>query len=412
MRILLLAAVLLFPVGVAAQTISQRGFADGTATWFPQRAVNDATRVVGDLRVRDEVFYKPAPWVQFAAGMDFRANSHDQIEDEWDVDYWDRGIKRPRLSVRRLTATITRGRFTLDAGKQFIRWGKTDIVTPTDRFAPRDFLNVIDSEFLAVTAVRAVALAGGETFEGVWLPRFTPSRTPLLDQRWSGQANPTLVAVVDAGAVMPAGSQLGVRWSHVGDGVEFSLSYFDGFNHLPVIATAFVPAPPAVVVTRLYPGIRTAGADLALPTPWFTLKAETAYFNASSRPEDTVDVDDYVLYVVQLERQTGEWVLVGGYAGEKVTRSSGSITFAPDRGLSRSLVARASYTLDPTRSLAFEGAVRQNGDGVYARAEYSQAHGQHWRTTVAGVLIRGEDQDFLGQYHRNSNATLVLRYSF
>jgi len=407
-----LAFVLLWPVAAVAQTLSQRGFAEGTATWFPQRAVNDATRVIGDLRLRDEVFVKPAPWVQFAAGMDVRANSHDQVEDEWDVDYWDRGIKRPRLSVRRLAATITRGRFTLDAGKQFIRWGKTDIVTPTDRFAPRDFLNVIDSEFLGVTAVRAVALAGGETFEGVWVPRFTPSRTPLLDQRWSGLPSPTFIAVVDGGAVMPLGSQLGVRWSHVGNGVEFSLSYFDGFNHLPVIESGFVPVPPAVVITRVYAGIRTPGADLALPTPWFTLKAEAAYFNASSRTPESVAVDDYVLYVVQLERQSGEWVFVGGYAGEAVTRSRGSITFAPDRGLSRALVGRASYTLDPTRSLAFEGAVRQDGNGVYAKAEYSQAHGQHWRTTVAGVLIRGEDEDFLGQYQRNSNATLVVRYSF
>jgi hypothetical protein len=221
-----------------------------------------------------------------------------------------------------------------------------------------------------------------------------------------------LVAVVDGGAVLPSGSQLGVRWSHVGNSAEFSLSYFDGFNNLPVIASAFVPAPPAVIVTRVYPGIRTAGADLALPTPWFTLKAETAYFHASSTPADSVAVDDYVLYVVQLERQSGEWVFVGGYAGEVVTQSRGSITFAPDRGLSRALVARASYTLDPTRSVAFEGAVRQDGNGLYAKAEYSQAYGQHWRTTVAGVLIRGEDEDFLGQYHRNSNATLVLRYSF
>jgi hypothetical protein len=75
-------------------------------------------------------------------------------------------------------------------------------------------------------------------------------------------------------------------------------------------------------------------------------------------------------------------------------------------------VARASYTVDPARSVAFEGAVRQNGHGVYSKAEYSQAYGQHWRATVAGVLIRGEDSDFLGQYRRNSNATFAVRYSF
>jgi hypothetical protein len=413
----LLLCLVLLPIAAAAQTVSQRGFAEGTATLFPQRTIQDPTRAVGDLRVRDELFYKPAPWVQFAAGIDVRANSHDQVDDSWALDYWDRGIRRPRLSVRRLTTTLTRGRLTLDTGKQFIRWGKTDIVTPTDRFAPRDFLNVIDPEFLAVTAVRAVALVGRETFDGVWMPRFTPSRVPLSDQRWSGPASTeTLLPVVDGGAVLPSGRQLGVRWSHVGDALEFSVSYFDGFNHLPTIDSTFAPAPPAVVVTRVYPAIRTYGADLAVPTQWFTVKAESAYFTASSGQTDAAQNaaqnDEYVLYVVQLECQSGEWVFVGGYAGEIVTRPGGSAAFAPDRGLSRSLVGRASYTIGPTRSVAVEGAVRQNGDGVYAKGEYSQAYGQHWRVTVAGVLIRGENGDFLGQYRRNSNATLGVRYSF
>ena len=31
----------------------------------------------------------------------------------------------------------------MEAGKQLIRWGKTDILNPTDRFAPRDFLTVL-----------------------------------------------------------------------------------------------------------------------------------------------------------------------------------------------------------------------------------------------------------------------------
>ena len=55
---------------------------------------------------------------------------------------------------------MARGRFTLDAGKQFIRWGKADIVNPTDRFAPKDFLNVVDAEFLAVTGLRGVVRLG------------------------------------------------------------------------------------------------------------------------------------------------------------------------------------------------------------------------------------------------------------
>ena len=78
------------------------------------------------------MFFKPAAWLQFAGGLDVRANTHDQVECDG-LDFSDRTAKRPRLSVRRLTATLTGRRLTVDAGKQFIRWGKTDIVTPTDR---------------------------------------------------------------------------------------------------------------------------------------------------------------------------------------------------------------------------------------------------------------------------------------
>jgi hypothetical protein len=105
-------------------------------------------------------------------------------------------------------------------------------------------------------------------------------------------------------------------------------------------------------------------------------------------------------------------VFVGGYTGEIVTARRAASTFAPDRGLTRSIVGRASYTIDPARSLTFESAVRQNGDGVYAKAEYSQARGQHWRATVTGVAIAGRRDDFLGQYHRNSHVAATLRYSF
>ena len=64
--------------------------------------------------------------------------------------------------------------------------------------------------------------------------------------------------------------------------------------------------------------------------------------------------------------------------------------------------------------MAFETAIRQNLNGAYGRAEYSQAHGQHWRATVAGVLIGGEPDDFLGTVPTATRTVdrCVLRYSF
>jgi hypothetical protein len=62
--------------------------------------------------------------------------------------------------------------------------------------------------------------------------------------------------------------------------------------------------------------------------------------------------------------------------------------------------------------MAFEGAIRQNGGGAYVKGEFSEARGEHWRWTMRGVVIAGSDDDFLGQYRRNTHMTASLRYSF
>lgn len=405
-RAIFAATLLLGSVTASAQTISQRGFIDGRGVVFPQVAPNDSTRHVGDLLVREEVFLKPARWVQFAAGLDLRANSHDQVETEWRLDWSDRSVLRPRAALRRLTATVTAGHLTVDVGKQFVRWARADVLNPTDRFAPRDFLNVIDTEFLPVLGVRPSVRIGHETFEAVWVPRLTPSRLPLFNQRWTVlPPEAEGVPIEDGGSIIPKGSERGVRWNHTGERVEASLSYFDGFNHLPNIDTR--QRTTGIELTRVYPALRSYGADMAIPTGWFTLKGEASYFTSP-----TSTSEEYVLYVVELERQIREWVLVAGYAGEVVTKSNDSFAFAPDRGIARSILGRASYTVDPRRTIAIEGAARQNGDGVYIKGEYSQSFAQRWRLTLTGVGIEGHPDDFIGQYRRNSHGSVAVRFSF
>jgi hypothetical protein len=316
-------------------------------------------------------------------------------------------VLRPTVSIRRLSANINRGGLNLDLGKQFIRWGKTDILVPTDRFAPRDFIEVTNDEFLAVTGARLVYEASRHTFDVVWIPWFTPSRAPLPGSRWFPVPDIPDLPPLTTTADFPEGPQLGIRWSIVSDRYEFSLAMYDGFNHLPTVVPEVRDEPLRVELLRLYPDMTMYGGDIVIPLPWLTIKGEAGYFR---NPDQRTD--EYVLYVVQVERQAGEWVLVGGYAGEAVTEQRTSITFAPDRGLTHAFVGRAAYTLDPNRSIAFDGVQRDNGDGTWLRVEYSQAFRAHWRGTVSGTVIMGKRTDFLGQYDRNSHLTASLRYSF
>jgi len=392
---------LLFVVMLLTQDYTQRGFVESRTTLYPETVANDSAHAVGELQFRYEGFYKPRPDFQLSGAIDLRTDTHHQNDREFRLDWKDRNRQRPMMSLRRLSAQYHRGGFTLEAGKQFIRWGRTDIINPTDRFAPRDFLTVVDNEFLAIDAVHGTYEHQSNTIDVIWSPRLTPSRTPLFTQRWF--VPPAGLPALAVSRQIPEGSQTGIRWSHSGL-VEFAAAYYSGFNHLP----SYEPLPTSFSVRETYSRERMAGGDISIPLRWVSIKGEAGYFTS---PDGRYD--DHLLYVVQLERQSGEWFFVGGYGGEAVTeRGNQTGDFNPDRGMIRTILARAGYTIDASRSLAFETAIRQSGDGAWAKTEYSQSFGQHWRLTTGFSLIRGKPSDFLGQYRRNSHALIAVKYSF
>lgn len=391
-------AILLF----LSQDYTQRGFIQAQSTVYPQDAVNDTGGVIGEVLMRHESFYNPWPDLQLSATLDVRTDTHHQTERKFRFDWKDRERQRPLLSLRKLSLQYHRSGLTVEAGKQFIRWGRTDIVNPTDRFAPRDFLTVVDNnEFLGIDAVRGTYERGADIVDVIWAPRLTPSRTPLFSQRWF--IPPPLAPPFIVVREIPEGSQYGARWNHTGR-VEFAAAFYSGFSHLPTYQ--FDSASTNVGET--YAKQRMIGGDIGVSLSPVAVKGEVGWFQSPDH-----QTDDYVLYVVQLERQAGEWFFVGGYGGQHVTRKgTQSADFNPDRGMTRTFLVRAGYTIDVNRSIAFETAVRENFDGFWSRIEFSQAFGQHWRLTTGLSVIRGEPSDFLGQYWRNSHATVTARYSF
>jgi hypothetical protein len=392
-----IALLLLAPSLLVAQIdFQQKGYIEYRGFEFPQTTSNDSANFIGEALIRYDVEYGLAPGLRLTGGTETRSDTHRQTEREFELNWDDRGLKRPNFSIRRFSVSYNRGPITLEAGKQVIRWGKTAILNPTDRFAPRDYLSVVDSDVLAVSAARAKYERASDSIEIVIQPFFTPSRMPLLNQRWTPAPQP----VNDLGNRFPGGPQWGARWDHSDDSYDVALSFFDGYNHLPSFTTQ-------IDFQRFFPKMRMYGADAAIPIGGFTIKGEAGYFTSSTR-----QTDEYLLYVIQLERDTGDWSFTGGYAGEAVTAERGQVSFAPDRGLARSFLGRTSYDIDAKRGVALDTAVRQNGDGLWLRSEYSEKWSSHWSGTVGFTLLRGEPADFLGQYRRNSFFNLSVRYSF
>lgn len=405
MKRALLACILTWPL--AGQNFSQRGFFEVRTTLFPQTTPQDSGRVILDSLLRYEMSYKLTPWLRFQGAVDGRTDTHHLTERRLRLDWQDRGAQRPAVSLRRFSLTADRGPWTVEAGRQFIRWGKADILNPLDRFAPRDFLNVVDPEYLGVLAGRVTWERGPDTLELVWQPRFTPSRTPIPNQRWAPLPD-IGIPLREGPPRLPGGDQVGLRWNHVGRGYEASGVLYQGHNHLPLLDARITEVPvPSAEFFRYFAQMRMIGGAAAVPNRWFTLKSEAGFFSSS-----TPGADNYLQYVIQAERQSGEWTFVGGYAGEYVTVRRRLFDFAPDRGLTRSFLGRASLQINPNDSVSFDVAVRQNGSGVWIRNEYVHLLNDRFSVRLSGALIRGDVSDFLGQFRRNSHVMLVFRYSF
>ncbi len=375
-----------------AQNFEQRGFIENQSLFYAQTAPNDDGLAVDSTLLRWEASYKFAPWFTLSGAFDGRTDSHEQTQRSARLDWDDRSTQRPALSVRRLSATIHKGKVTAEIGRQFIRWGKTDILSPTDRFAPKDYLSsVVDSDFLGVTAARLTyELEGTHRRSGL---------STLVHAQPHSAVKPTLERCASAGggdlnhrrrrAFTPEDrGNMGRAGTTSAPDTNTPVFLFDGYDNLPLFNATFDPLASTLALQRYYPELRLYGGDVAVPLTWFTVKGEAAYYTSS-----TPSMDEFALYVIQLERQVKEWSFVGGYAGEAVTRSSGNpLQFAPDRGFARSFVGRAGLTIDVNRSLAVETAVRAAGS--FVRFEYSQGIGQHWRATGGWAWIRGGHDGF------------------
>ena len=192
----------------------------------------------------------------------------------------DRGLQRPAFSLRHARATLRRGTLAVDLGKQFIRWGKADILNPTDRFAPRDFLEVTDDEFLAVIGARGQYERGAHSIDVVWVPDVhaephAAARAPLgavRRRRRSARPGSSIWA-----PAFPERSQYGARWnvrrlraSRLRSRISTGSITCRNTRRTPL------SGQPLVALQRTYAPLRMAGADAAVPLRWFTVKGEAA----------------------------------------------------------------------------------------------------------------------------------------
>jgi hypothetical protein len=410
------------------------GFLESRAEVYPQRPHPADTHALAlghaQLWIQGMVHQR----LSWRTSGDLRLDTHDNVDRHRWLDLSQRGLQQPAGALRELYVTVNLGSVDVRLGKQEIRWGRADGFNPTDNLVPYDYLNIVAEERIPVPAAKMDVYIGDTRLEAAWIPWFTPTRLPLLNQRWfprlptstkaplgpMGEEIDVALAFDDGRIDFPArtlrNGQWGVRWNQVVGGGEFSLSYFDGFDDLPVFRPTTAPQPlvavrPQLLITldREYHRMRVFGADYASALGPFGVRGELAYFDVeSSAPLNR----DRLVFVIGLDRTWGDWFAIVQYTDQIPARDVQDALVFPDQGLRSAILYRIERTLSGSQSIEIKGVIGVRDRDFLVQMGYNVALSDAWRLKAGITFLGGPRSSYLGQYRDNNYVNLQLRYSF
>ncbi len=188
-------------------------------------------------------------------------------------------------------------RMDVRVGKQFIFWGTTDWINPTDNINPWDYKNIsaeIEDYRIPVNAAKLDLYLGESRLEGVAVFHFLPNKVPLRFPEKMGGL-PVEVRPAQLPESKVSNIELGMRFSSQIGLLDYSLSYFHGFAKFPSVIFQpifhnYLPGPVGIAVLPRYDRIQVFGADFVTTRGKFALKGEGAYF----RTKDAAGNDPFI----------------------------------------------------------------------------------------------------------------------
>jgi hypothetical protein len=234
------------------------------------------------------------------------------------------GSEFSTLQIREAYLDLYLGKVDLRIGKQISPWGRADGLNPTDNLTPSDyFVRSPDYDDLRLGNFRIRGLYNPVSWlrlEADVVPWYTPS-VYRFDQ-------------VEMPAFVTIRSPLhpGFHWDKTSiagkldllfSGAEGSVSWFRGYDPLPVLKPGALPAPPftdfRLELLQIPFRQQTFGADFATVILQTGIRGEIAY----KIPEQGDSIDPFlpkseIQYVVSIDKEVGPVRIIAAYLGKKV----------------------------------------------------------------------------------------------
>ncbi|MFZ5864218.1 MAG: DUF1302 family protein [Nitrospirota bacterium] len=325
--------------------------------------------------------------------------------------------------LREAYLTARFARIDVRIGRQIVAWGRADGINPTDNLTPRDFVVLLpfeDDQRFGVPALKVDGYLTPElTLTLFTTPFFEPHRIPLGDG---------LIEEIPSRTFK--NTEVGVKLNRAGEGGDWSVSYYHGFDLLPDAYLVNGAAGGPLIALR-HNRIDVIGADAARNLGRYGLRAEAAYvFTHDRRGDDPTIKNPFAFWVIGGDRTLGEnvninlqlvgrWVhryhdptAIGDPAGRAVAVQNAILDVHQDRatyGLSSRVSDKWFNDTLEAEVLVFVNFRRTN---TYVRPVITYAFTDHLKGTLGGELYTGPNESFFGRLKTNRGPFVEARYSF
>lgn len=342
-------------------------------------------------------------------------------------DGWGRGESRDASAYRqqRVRELFWRGKMgpvALKVGRQITAWGRADGLNPTDNLSPRDFTLLAPEDGDLRSGNEAVQLSvegDRSTVSAWWFPKSASDTIPL-------QALPMVRYVLQP---VRDKRQWAVRWDYFSAGIDASVSYFDGIDHLPDLSFAGADLSGVQILVTNH-RVRVLGADLSISHGNQVWRAELAFTHTDSAgPQDFEHKKRSVMMVGGPEWAFAD-VTVGVQAiAQRVFNFASPNTVADPvlRDIAIRQVALSNQPASSQYGFVARVAARWLGDNLLTelsaiglgsgrngivRSKLDYALGDHWHVQGGTEHYFGERQTFFGQLKANQMAYVQVRRTF
>lgn len=204
-----------------------------------------------------QVSVKPKFTPELSLGLNFRAGWQDNSGADSGSQRW-----------REAYLDWAQEAWSVRLGRQIISWGRADSLNPTDKFAPKDFTLLSPDDDAQRQGVDAANLRWRVTPHvsvSLVAAQFTPHLTP------QGTLPANLVKPQE-----PGDTQWGLKLDREGQGVDWSVSLYDGYERFVRYALD-LSNPKSPQFQGDFERAKSVGADFAFATGAFTWRGEFSH---------------------------------------------------------------------------------------------------------------------------------------